>query len=74
VRQTYKIDAALKGRGRKTLRCASAWVAYEQRDRLVRQGWTVNPRPRNEAGCGRPAGSRCTGRDRRDDARRVGAR
>jgi hypothetical protein len=42
VRQTYKIDAALKGRGRKTLRCASAWVAYEQRDRLVRQGWTVS--------------------------------
>ncbi|SDA25040.1 hypothetical protein SAMN02799622_03540 [Methylobacterium sp. UNC378MF] len=40
--QTYKIDAALKGRGRKTLRCASAWVAYEQRDRLVRQGWTVS--------------------------------
>jgi hypothetical protein len=42
VQHTYKIDAALKGRGRKTLRCASAWVAYEQRDRLVRQGWTVS--------------------------------
>jgi hypothetical protein len=42
VQQAYKIDAALKGRGRKTLRCASAWVAYEQRDRLVRQGWTVS--------------------------------
>jgi len=42
VRHTYKVDAALKGRRRKTLRCASAWVAYEQRDRLVRQGWTVS--------------------------------
>lgn len=42
MRQTYKIEAALKGRGRKTLLCASAWVAYEQRDRLVRQGWTVS--------------------------------
>lgn len=41
MQQAYKIEAALKGRGRKTLRCASAWVAYEQHDRLVRQGWTV---------------------------------
>lgn len=42
MRHAYKIEAALKGRGRKTLRCTSAWVAHEQRDRLVRKGWTVS--------------------------------
>ncbi|WP_267361313.1 MULTISPECIES: hypothetical protein [unclassified Methylobacterium] len=42
MQHTYKVDAALKGRARKSLHCASAWVAYEQQGRLVRQGWTVS--------------------------------
>ncbi|WP_267358417.1 MULTISPECIES: hypothetical protein [unclassified Methylobacterium] len=36
----YMIRAAL-GRAKKDLRCASAWIAFEQHNRLVRQGWNV---------------------------------
>lgn len=41
MKNAYTIEAALKGRGTKTLRCASAWVAFEQYSRLVRKGLTV---------------------------------
>ncbi|MCJ2126799.1 hypothetical protein [Methylobacterium sp. J-077] len=37
----YMIRAAL-GRAKKDFRCASAWIAFEQHNRLVRQGWKVH--------------------------------
>jgi hypothetical protein len=40
VRLAYIVRAA-RGHETKRLRCASAWVASEQRRRLVRRGWKV---------------------------------
>jgi hypothetical protein len=40
VRHAYTIQAVF-GHETKKLRCASAWVAYEQHNRLVRQGRKV---------------------------------
>ncbi|MCJ2060095.1 hypothetical protein MKL09_26635 [Methylobacterium sp. J-048] len=33
---------ALLGGAKKDFRCASAWIAFEQHNRLVRQGWKVH--------------------------------
>jgi hypothetical protein len=41
VRLAYIVRAA-RGHETKRLRCASAWVAFEQRGRLIRQGWKVH--------------------------------
>ena len=39
--QTDYLIRAVLGRTRKDFKCASAWIAFEQHNRLIRQGWTV---------------------------------
>ncbi|MGH1571379.1 hypothetical protein ACRAWG_12620 [Methylobacterium sp. P31] len=41
MKHAYTLHA-MRGRETKKLPCASAWVAFEQHNRLVRQGWKVS--------------------------------
>ena len=40
MRPTYYVHAS-RHTERKVVRCSAAWIAVEQRDRLMRQGWKV---------------------------------
>lgn len=42
MKHAYTIQASIRDQPMKTLQCTTAWVAFEQRNRLVRQGWKVH--------------------------------